>query len=170
MLVQLQRATEHPLSKLPSGSDFSPLVQAVSICSKGPFISYLQKLHDRIFFFRSLPWSTVSSAQVENARKVQSLRKVRRLLAAASVVASASPSTEGQQLLKTPAARAGGLPPPCLHVQSCAWLWPVPCKASEGLLGATTGIKLAVRALQVGIEPPGWYLTSRLVFNLLVGI
>lgn len=41
---------EHPLSKLPSGYDFSPLVQAVSICSRGLFISCLQKFHAHVFF------------------------------------------------------------------------------------------------------------------------
>lgn len=49
-LVPLQRAMEHPLSELPSGYDFSPLVQATSICSQGLFISCLQKFHDHVFF------------------------------------------------------------------------------------------------------------------------
>lgn len=88
LLVQLQRAMEHPLSKLPSGSDFSPVVQAISICSKGPFISYLQKFHDCGFF--PLParhCSMVSCGQAEDARKVKSVRKEHCLPTVAPIVA-----------------------------------------------------------------------------------
>ena len=118
LLAQLQWVMEHPFSRLPSGSDFSPVVQAVSIRSKASFISCMQIFHDCIFFFHSLPWSRVSCAQAEDAKKERCLPAV------ASIVTSPSFAIHGEAAgVEKPCSLSEGLPSFLhRHVQNCSLL------------------------------------------------